>query len=362
MVTSSVTDAVILHAHEHLVSRLCSHLAEAKLPVSHLCEHFFKFCNQDTKKTCPHFRCLGMLQAMTTPPIIDNIQVSSANVQQEVVTTWSLLGADPLVANLAAPYETFYQQKWLPVVARETELLVEDHRADAMVDAADHALDDFVDELDSTLLQIVGKDRSDPLYDYYFGKKRPHEMKRPVLGDELETLRSFVQPLKTSPHGALAALGEKLELLIARADAAVERQRIAAETIKTFRTLGERRAAIDELNALRQSTAGILSEMPHKHPEKRLPADYAARFFKRGPRRGKTAGKDITSADLSALIAEHKQQVETLEKQLAEVLAKEEAEARAKSENEALQAELLAAEKTAAETAARIAALKAKLK
>lgn len=302
-----------------------------------------------------------MLNAMLTVPTIETL-APSANVQKEIITTWLLLEADPLVANLAVPYQTFYQQKWLSVVAQENELLVEAYRADAMVDVADHQLDDFVDELDPALLLIVGKDRSDPLYNYYFGKKRPHELKRPVLGDELETLRNFVDPLKTSPHGDLAALGEKLELMVARADTAVKRQQKAAETIKTFRTLGARSAAIDELNALRKSTAGTLSEMPHKYPEKRLPVDYADRFFKRSQRRGKTAGKDITSADLQAMIAEQKQQLEALEKQLVDVLAKEEAEARAKSEKEALQSELLAAEKTAAETAARIAALKAKLK
>jgi len=46
---------------------------------------------------------------------------------------------------------------------------------------------------------------------------------------------------------------------------------------------------------------------------------------------------------------------------LADVLAKEEADARARAEVNALQLELSEAEKTAAEAATRIAAIKAKL-
>lgn len=295
-----------------------------------------------------------------TAPILD-LQTPSNTIQQEIITTLVLLEADPLVAQLAIPHEEFYKQKWRAIVAQEAELLIEAYRADALIDAADLQLDDFVDELDAVLLRVVGKDRTDPLYAYFFGKKRPHELKRPVLAGQLETMRGFVQPLKTSAHAELSALGPRLEGLIARADAAVKRQQNAAESIKTFRTMGARKACIDELNALRKSTAGTLSEMPHKHPEKRLPGDYAERFFKRAPRRGKTAAKYVTSADLLALIPEQEQALAALKAQLADVLAKEEAEAQAKAEMDALQSELVAAEKAAAEAEARIAAIKAKM-
>lgn len=295
-----------------------------------------------------------------TAPIIDANAPSSA-VQQEIIVTMVLLEADTLVVHLAAAFDTFYNQKWLPVVVQETALLVEAYRADAQVDVTDVGLDDFVDELDTVLLRRVAKDRTDPLYAYYFGKKRPHELKRPVLGGQLETMRSFIKPLKTSNDAELTALGQRLEVLVAKADEAVARQQAAAEAIKTFRTMGARKACIDELNALRKSTAGALSEMPHKYPEKHLPADYADRFFKRGPRRGKTAAKEVTSAELKARIAEQDQILAALNTQLADVLAKEEADARARAEVNALQLELSEAEKTAAEAATRIAAIKAKL-
>lgn len=294
-----------------------------------------------------------------TPPILD-LTTSTPSVQQEITVSLVLLEADPLVANLAVPLVTFYQQKWLPAVAKETELTLEEVRADALVDAADHALDDFVDEFDTVLLRVVAKDRNDPLYAFYFGKKRPFELKRPVLGGQLEAMRDFVQPLKTASQTELADLGIKLEGLVNTADAAVKRQQAAVMTNKTFRTLGERKVCIDELNALRQSISGILSEMPHKHPDKRLPVDYAERFFKRASRRGKSS-KEWTVAELQAKISEQEQVLAALKAQLAEALAKDEAEALAKAEKEALRTELDVAQKAAAEANARIAAIKAKL-
>lgn len=294
-----------------------------------------------------------------TPAILD-LNVTSSTIQQEIIITLVLLEADPFVAYLAPPIATFYQQKWRPAVAHETELLVEEHRADALFDAADHSLDDFVDELDAVLLRLVGKDRNDPLYVFFFGKKRPHELKRPVLAGQLETMRDFVQPLKTASHAELVELGARLEGLVATADVAVKRQQAAATASKTFRTLGERKACIDELNALRQATAGTLSELPHKHPDKRLPVDYVDRFFKRPSRRGKSA-KDATSAELQEKITEQEQLLAALKSQLADALAKDEADAHAKAEKEALQAELDAAQKAAADANARITAIKAKM-
>jgi uncharacterized coiled-coil protein SlyX len=296
---------------------------------------------------------------MTTPPILD-LTTSTPSIQQEIITTLVLLEADPLVSNLATPLETFYQQRWRPAVVQETELLIEEVRADALVDAADHALDDFVDEFDAVLLRVVGKDRNDPLYAFYFGKKRPFELKRPVLGGQLEMMRDFVQPLKTASQTELAELGIKLEGLVNTADAAVKRQQAAVTANKTFRTLGERKSCIDELNALRQSIAGTLSEMPHKHPEKRLPVDYAERFFKRSARRGKSS-KEFTVAELEVKISEQEQVLAALKVQLAEAVAKSEAEAMAKAEKEALRGELEIAQKAAIEANARIAAIKAKL-
>ncbi|MBK9260136.1 MAG: hypothetical protein IPM54_09905 [Polyangiaceae bacterium] len=309
---------------------------------------------------CARVRYERIVPRIMTAPIIDT-DAPSSGVQQEIIVTLVLLEADPLVAHLAPAFDTFYNQKWLPLAAQESALLVEAYRADAIIDVADNALDDFVDELDTVLLRLVAKDRSAPLYAYYFGKKRPHELKRPVLAGQLETMRTFIKPLKTSTDAELSALGHRLEELVSKADDAVARQSAAAEAIKTFRAIGARKAGIDELNALRKSTAGALSEMPHKHPEKHLPADYAARFFKRSPRRGKTAAKEVTSAELKARIAEQEQVLTALNAQLADVLAKEEAAARAHTEATALQLELAEAEKTAAEAAARIAAIKAKL-
>ena len=135
------------------------------------------------------------------------------------------------MTHLAPEFETFYQHKWLPVVAQETRLTLKAHRTDALIDVADQDLDDFVDELDTVLLRLVAKDRSNPLYAYYFGRKRPHELKRPILAGQLQTMRDYVLPLKTSNQAEWANLGARLETLTANTDAAVTRQRRAAEAI-----------------------------------------------------------------------------------------------------------------------------------
>lgn len=294
-----------------------------------------------------------------TPPIIDPDTLSPA-VHQEIITTLVALAADPLVANLATPLEQFYQQKWRVAVARETDLSVEEYRVEAMILVADQHLDDFVDELDTVLLRLVNKDRTDPLYAFFFGHKRPFELKRPVLSAQLETMRGFVAPLKTSSHTELGTLGARLEGLIADADTAVTRQQAATIASKTFWTLGERKTCLDELNALRQSTAGILSEMPHKHPEKHLPVNYVERFFRRPSRRTKSS-KDLTIGEIRTKIAEQDQVLTLLKAQLDEALAREAAAAHLRAEKNALENELAEAEKVAAEAKARVAAIKAKI-
>lgn len=156
-------------------------------------------------------------------------------------------------------------------------------------------------------------------------------------------------------------MGTRLEALVANADAALTKQSEASGALKTFRKLGAKKIFIDKMNALRKSTDGKLAELPHANPDARLPNDFASRFFKRGPRRGKTAAKEVTSAALKEQIADTKDLLSALSAQLVDVLAKEEADAQAEAQREADKAALAAAEKEAAEALAKVAALKTKM-
>ena len=293
-------------------------------------------------------------------PTLD-LNAPTLGILEEIIFTLALLEANPLTADLAPPFLELYSVDWRAVALAEFEHLVAAFRADALVAAADDNLDDFVDELDKVILRKVKNDRSDPLYEYYFKPKRPHELKRPLLGDQYARMQSWVKPLKESTDPELMTLGTRLETMIAGADTALEKQRTAAEKIKTFRTLAERKALIDKCNALRKSTDGKLAELPHKNPDARLPINFASRFFKHAPKRGKTAAKEITSAALADQIKTLKEQLAAAELQYQDALTKEEAEAEAAAQTEADKQELALLEKEAEEAAKKVAALKQKL-
>lgn len=295
-----------------------------------------------------------------SPATLD-LNIPTLSLLEQIILTLAFLEADPRTAAYAPPFEALYQDDWMKVALAEFAHFVEAFRADALVTAADDGLDDFVDDLDKVLLRIVKGNREDPLYAYYFGSKRPHLLKRPVLSDQYETMKAWIVPLKSSPDAELAALGVRLEGLIAKADAALVKQATASEKIKTFRTIGQRKALIDKTNALRKLTGGELGEIPHAQPDARLPKDFWARFFKHSVKRVKTAAKEVTSIALRAQIDDLKEQMAALEIQYADVLTKEEAEAAAAAQVEADKAALAAAEKEMAEAAARVAALKAKV-
>jgi hypothetical protein len=293
-------------------------------------------------------------------PILD-FRSASLTLLEELIHTLARLEANSLTASFAPPFEALYKDEWIPIVLQEFSLLVEAYRADALVEEADDDLDELVDELDAYARIKVKGNQKDPFYLYFFGSKRPHELKRPTLGGQLETMRSWVAPLHTAGDGEALKLAGKLEGLIAKADAALTKQASAAEKIKTFRTIGERKALVDKLNALRKSTDGKLAELPHANPGAKLPGNFASRFFKHAPKRGKTAAKELTSEDLKARLSDAEAEIALLKQQVAEAVAKEEAEALARAQLEADKAALAEAEKVAAEAAAKVAALKAKV-
>jgi len=296
-----------------------------------------------------------------SPSILD-FRSASLTFLEELVHTLARLESNPLTASFAPPFEALYEDEWTRIVQQEFDLLVQAYRADAMVEEADDELDDYVDELDAYARRRVKGNLKDPFYLYFFGANRPHDLKRPVLGGQLETMRQWVAPLNaTAGDDEASKLAAKLDGLIVKADAAIAKQAEAFEKIKTFRTQGERKAFVDKLNALRKSTAGKLSELPLAHPEAKLPGHFASRFFKHAPKHGKTAAKELTSEDLKARLAEAEGEVAAVRQQLADALAKEEAEALLQAQLEADKAALAEAEKEAAELAAKVAALRAKI-
>jgi hypothetical protein len=271
--------------------------------------------------------------------------------------TRARLKANPLTAGLAAPFDAF-QTDWTAIRAAETQLHIELVEANAAIAGADEELDVLVDAVSNAVLLITQGNRGAQLYVQYFGAKRPSELRKPVLGAELETMRKWVPSLKASTDANLSSLGDKVEKAVATADDAVQKRAAAEQKIHDFKTIGARKALVDQSNAIRKAAYGKLAEMPHANPALHLPKDFAEPFFLHDT--GKNA-KALTSADVAAKIAGVEAELGALREQLAAVKAQEQAEARAKSQAEADKQALDAAKKAAAEAAARVAELEAKL-
>ncbi|MFO0761652.1 MAG: hypothetical protein U0359_34740 [Byssovorax sp.] len=290
-------------------------------------------------------------------PIIAQ-DASLATVLEENTITLARLKANPLTTDFAQAFVTF-QDDWGKVNTQEISLRIALISANAAVNAVDDQLDPLVDALAAAVLLQTKNDRKAPLYQLYFGNQRPSELKRPVLGQQLETMRGFLPSLATSPVTTLTEIGQSMAMLIDEADIAVKALAKAEQENRDFRAVGPRKALIDQLNAQRKLTYGQLSEMPHALPDEHLPATFAEQFFRHD--KGRSNGKAATLADLAELVKSKEAELAALKEELLAAQQKEEAAAKAKAQLESDKAALAQAEKDAAEAAAKVEALKAKL-
>lgn len=149
--------------------------------------------------------------------------------------------------------------------------------AQAAVNAADDALDDWVHDLDLTLSHILAGATQSPRYRRYFSMA-PSMIIRMALETELGRVRGWVDSLASEPEAELQALGARLRTLIAQGDAALEARRKAGaqrndHRVRTIASL------IDDINNARRSAYGALTR---KAAELRLPRTWPDRFFQHG--------------------------------------------------------------------------------
>jgi hypothetical protein len=238
------------------------------------------------------------------------------------------LPSHPLAAPFASRFDAF-QQTWFTTFTARAALQIAVGKAEGAIVGADNNLDDFIDILDRTLLILTKNDRAAALYRFYFGLQTPSEQKRPILADELTTVKGWVASLQASPHPPLAALAAALIGLIAAADAAVKTHQDAVQALKDFDLLGGKKELIDAFNVLRQTVYGELAAMPHAHPDAMLPATFADRFFRHAINKGITGIKspDIVQARITSLQSKVTAAQSHLASLQAEAQAREAAEA-----------------------------------
>jgi hypothetical protein len=225
------------------------------------------------------------------------LTASLADVLDETSFTLGKLQSSALSVPFTAAFDAF-QVTWQATMAARTALQITIGKADGAVSAADDTLDDFVDTLDKTLLLAVKNDRRNPIYALYFGDETPSELKRPILGDELASIRKFIPSLQGSPLPALVALAPSLVTAVAAADAAAAAKLAAVQALEDFDVTGGKATLIGGFNALRQTTYGQLAAIPHASPTAALPTTFGDRFFRHTARSGITSARTVTEAQV----------------------------------------------------------------
>ena len=278
---------------------------------------------------------------------------------EHLVYTLALLLAHPQAASLAPPFEQQLAQ-WWAIDRAEMEHWIEILKAAARIVDADNRLDALVDKLSNTLLIKTKGSREADEYRYFFEAKPPAAVKRPVLGGQVDTMDKWAATLAGSSDPDLAAIGVEMQAAVTYARAQEKALAAVEETNKNFRKLGDRKAFMDGLNALRKTTWGALAEMPHAQPDLKLPSGFADLFFK-PVRKPRASEGPKTAADMQAVVVDLEEQLDAARAQLAALEAEEAAKAQAKAQREADEAELAEAERDLKAAQAKTTALRAKL-
>ncbi len=150
------------------------------------------------------------------------------------------------------------------------------------VTIADEALDARVDAVDNDLRTVVKGDREDPRYRVYIAEGAS-DLKRPVLGDELETLRDWQRTLATEEDATLRKHHKGLSAEITAADAALEARAAADQKNAVFRATGVYAKYVQKVVATRDRIWAELEGRRTKSVNEGLPRDWANRFFRPKP-------------------------------------------------------------------------------
>ena len=294
-------------------------------------------------------------------PRILAIDTPVANMRQEIYHTLARLRAYPLLSSQVLMHEALLTDL-LSLQFQEDALDLELLEAEVRMITADEGIDYLSIAIASTLDAITGRDRKSPLYLRYFGAVPPSKLRRPVLGDQLVVMRTWVPSLTAQEAPpALRPYGDQLATLVSEADQAVQARSEAQRKRADF-VLGQRKAFVDRLNAQRQVIYGQLAELAHSRPELGLASDFATPFFVRD-----TRNRQLGLSELEQSILRQRERLQRLEAELARRLEEEDLAsqqraaqelAEAEAELSAANDEIAAAERQRTELAARVAALR----
>lgn len=208
---------------------------------------------------------------MTVPMLTEgsSLDVAWSNV---TYTEARLLGDE--IAKEWAPTFTTFRKRIDDVRIEQRGTWREGLVAQAMVNAADDALDDCVRQLDLTLRHLLAGETDSPRYRRYLSSA-PSTIIRMGLESEQARLRGWPESLSSEPEPELKALADKFRAVLAQGEAALQ-ARSKAEGLRTDHRVRAINTLIDDINNARLSLYGILAQ---KAVDLKLPRTWPDRFF-----------------------------------------------------------------------------------
>ena len=277
-------------------------------------------------------------------------------IEKKLAHTWILLLACQLTTGLAPSFEKLLAEleQMRPI---ETKL----DRAIAMQEALARLKDDvlnvLLDDTKAEVLVEVGSDYTAALYKQVFMGYTPSQLRRFLLNEQLEAMRTWPAILLTTSNARLHKIAARIVEAVKQADEVLSAL-AAARAEKTAFALGPRAAFAQACTAARGATFGKLLELSEDPANGPLPEDFVDRFFQRD-----SSGRALRLDDLKRAITSTEEHLAKLKAQRDELASKQARARKAKQTRELTEkkARLATKAKEAADEAAEIAALEAEM-
>jgi hypothetical protein len=277
-------------------------------------------------------------------------------IEEQLAHTWIFLLACKLTKGMAPPFEKLLAElEALSTAEAKLDRAVE--AGEARVWFGDDDLNVLLDETKKAILAEVGNDYRAPLYRQIFGSQTPSELRRFVMSDQLEAMRTWPAILGQTASPKLQALGPRIVEAVQQADQILAAL-AAARTAESAFTTGPRAVFVQACNAARGAAFGQLLELTKDPASGSLEDDFVDRFFRRD-----TSGRAPRLEDLEKAVTRHAERLARATAQRDEVALRQAKTLEAKQQKELLakQARLAEKKKEADDAAAEIAALEAEM-
>lgn len=209
------------------------------------------------------------------------LTTSMSHLRDELIYTEARLMAEPLTADLAKGISQLIDNVEKIAAGQET-LWRKEEAAQALSDACDDLLDDFVFSLEDHLKYTLRKEhnvRESARFTLYF-KKSPREIRRLGLRSQLPEMKTWANTLKGENEQTLKDLATELDTLIQKGDKTITQMDTLAAERNAYRTRTIE-PLIEEINSARTKLFATLIQRADANQK---PRDYQERFFKKTSR------------------------------------------------------------------------------